>query len=91
MDVLVNHSITLIEKLESLIGKEIDVFHYVFRCTLDIIYRKISKFLNVYKIYIYFYEFTIILLHFLSKDGVLDTQLNSLANQNCKVVESIEW
>ncbi|KAF7383159.1 hypothetical protein HZH68_015008 [Vespula germanica] len=61
MDVLVNHSITLIEKLESLIGKEIDVFHYVFRCTLDIIY-----------------------------DGVLDTQLNSLANQNCKVVESIE-
>ncbi|XP_043682421.1 cytochrome P450 4C1-like isoform X3 [Vespula pensylvanica] len=61
MDVLVNHSITLIEKLESLIGKEIDVFHYVFRCTLDIIY-----------------------------DGVLDTQLNFLANQNCKVVESIE-
>ncbi|XP_043682415.1 cytochrome P450 4C1-like isoform X1 [Vespula pensylvanica] len=37
-DVLVNHSIALIEKLETLIGEEVDIRHYVFRCTLDIVY-----------------------------------------------------
>ncbi|XP_046829944.1 cytochrome P450 4C1-like isoform X2 [Vespa crabro] len=38
MDVIVNHSAVLMEKLETLVGEEIDVCHYVFRCTLDIIY-----------------------------------------------------
>ncbi|XP_047361038.1 cytochrome P450 4C1-like [Vespa velutina] len=38
VDVLVNHSVVLMEKLETLVGEEIDVCHYVFRCALDIIY-----------------------------------------------------
>ncbi|XP_035742763.1 cytochrome P450 4C1-like [Vespa mandarinia] len=38
MDVFVHHSIALTEKLETLVGGEIDIFGYVFRCTLDIIY-----------------------------------------------------
>ncbi|KAL2732090.1 cytochrome P450 4C1-like isoform X1 [Vespula squamosa] len=38
MDVLVKYSIVLIEKLETLVGEELDVQNYVLRCTLDIIY-----------------------------------------------------
>ncbi|KAL2713217.1 cytochrome P450 4C1-like isoform X1 [Vespula squamosa] len=38
MNVFLNHSITLMEKLDSLVGKDIDVCHYVYRCALDIIY-----------------------------------------------------
>ncbi|XP_035742921.1 cytochrome P450 4C1-like, partial [Vespa mandarinia] len=60
MDVIVNHSVVLMEKLETLVGEEIDVCHYVFRCTLDIIY-----------------------------DSLLDTQVNSLTDENCKLDESI--
>ncbi|XP_047368008.1 cytochrome P450 4C1-like [Vespa velutina] len=60
MDVFVNHSIALMEKLETFVGEELDIFDYVFRCTLDIIY-----------------------------DVMLDTQLNSLTNPDCKLAESI--
>ncbi|XP_047368010.1 cytochrome P450 4C1-like [Vespa velutina] len=38
MDVYVNHSIALMEKLETFVGEELDIFDYVFRCTLDVIY-----------------------------------------------------
>ncbi|XP_047368012.1 cytochrome P450 4C1-like [Vespa velutina] len=38
MDVFVHHSIALMEKIETFVEKELDVFDYVFRCTLDIIY-----------------------------------------------------
>ncbi|XP_047367619.1 cytochrome P450 4c21-like isoform X1 [Vespa velutina] len=38
MDVFVNHFVALMEKLETLVGEGIDVCHYAFRCTLDIIY-----------------------------------------------------
>ncbi|XP_047367681.1 cytochrome P450 4C1-like [Vespa velutina] len=38
MDVFVNHSIALMEKLETFVGEELDIFDYVFLCTLDIIY-----------------------------------------------------
>lgn len=57
MDVLIYHSNALTEKLESLVGEELDVFYYIFRCTLDIIYGRIKKFLNVYKIYIHSYGY----------------------------------
>ncbi|XP_046828153.1 cytochrome P450 4C1-like [Vespa crabro] len=38
IDVFINHSIVLMEKLETFVGGELDIFDYVFRCTLDIIY-----------------------------------------------------
>lgn len=38
MNVFNNHSINLMEKLDSLVGEDIDVGHYVYRCVLDIIY-----------------------------------------------------
>ncbi|XP_035727388.1 cytochrome P450 4C1-like [Vespa mandarinia] len=38
MDVFIYHSIALMEKLETFVGVELDIFDYVFRCTLDIIY-----------------------------------------------------
>ncbi|XP_047367670.1 cytochrome P450 4C1-like [Vespa velutina] len=38
MDVFVYHSIALMEKIETFVEEELDVFDYVFRCTLDIIY-----------------------------------------------------
>ncbi|XP_046828154.1 cytochrome P450 4C1-like isoform X1 [Vespa crabro] len=38
IDVFINHSIALMEKLETFVGGELDIFEYVFRCTLDIIY-----------------------------------------------------
>ncbi|XP_046832104.1 cytochrome P450 4C1-like isoform X2 [Vespa crabro] len=38
MDVFVNHSIALMEKLETFVGEELEVFDYVLRCTLNIIY-----------------------------------------------------
>ncbi|XP_047364502.1 cytochrome P450 4C1-like isoform X2 [Vespa velutina] len=38
MDVFVNHSIALMEKLETFVGEELEVFNYVLRYTLDIIY-----------------------------------------------------
>ncbi|XP_046828259.1 cytochrome P450 4C1-like [Vespa crabro] len=38
IDVFINHSIALMEKLETFVGGELDIFDYVFRCTLDIIY-----------------------------------------------------
>ncbi|KAL2713213.1 cytochrome P450 4C1-like isoform X1 [Vespula squamosa] len=55
MGIFVNHSIDLIQNLETLVRKELDIQQYVFRCTLDIIYDSISKCLNVYKIYINFF------------------------------------
>ncbi|XP_035727387.1 cytochrome P450 4C1-like [Vespa mandarinia] len=41
MDLFINYSIVLMKKLETSIGEELDVFHYIFRCTLDIIYGRI--------------------------------------------------
>ncbi|XP_046828219.1 cytochrome P450 4C1-like isoform X3 [Vespa crabro] len=38
MDVFINHSIALMEKLETFVGEELDIFDYAFRCTLNIIY-----------------------------------------------------
>ncbi|XP_035742764.1 cytochrome P450 4C1-like [Vespa mandarinia] len=38
MDVFVHHSIALMEKIDSIVEEELDIFDYVFRCTLDIIY-----------------------------------------------------
>nr|XP_050868883.1 cytochrome P450 4C1-like [Vespula vulgaris] len=38
MNVFNNHSINLMEKLDSLVGEDIDVGNYVYRCVLDIIY-----------------------------------------------------
>ncbi|XP_035723091.1 cytochrome P450 4C1-like [Vespa mandarinia] len=38
MDVFVNHSIALMEKLETFVGEELEVSDYVLRCTSDIIY-----------------------------------------------------
>ncbi|XP_046828222.1 cytochrome P450 4C1-like [Vespa crabro] len=38
MDVFINHSIALTEKLETFNGEELDIFDSVLRCTLDIIY-----------------------------------------------------
>ncbi|XP_046828269.1 cytochrome P450 4C1-like [Vespa crabro] len=37
IDVFINYSIVLMKKLETSVGEELDVFHYIFRCTLDII------------------------------------------------------
>ncbi|XP_035742756.1 cytochrome P450 4C1-like [Vespa mandarinia] len=55
VDVFVNHSIALMEKLETFVGGELDIFDYVFRYVM------------------------------------LDTQLNSLTNSDCKIAESIKW
>lgn len=91
MDVFVNHSVSLTKKLETLVEENADVFHYVSRSSLDIIYGKFLKFLKVYKIYILPYEFLIFLLQPLLKDAMLDTQLNLLTNENCFLAESIDW
>ncbi|XP_046828261.1 cytochrome P450 4C1-like [Vespa crabro] len=37
VDVFINYSIVLMKKLETSVGEELDVFHFIFRCTLDII------------------------------------------------------